>query len=110
MNKKSEIVNKIKSGVNRLTRSSGATNSELNSELVTKNIEEINQKFKERRIKAKIFVKQNNLYIRGTYTDSKGIRKERKIPLRLTTDIRNLVSAEARILTLVEYVNKNRFL
>ena len=56
MNKKSEIVNKIKSGVNRLTRSSGATNSELNSELVTKNIEEINQKFKERRVKAKIFV------------------------------------------------------
>ena len=76
MNKKSEIVNKIKSGVSRLTRSSGATNSELNSELVTKNIEEINQKFKVRRIKAKIFVIQNHLYIRGTYTDSKGIRKE----------------------------------
>ena len=110
MNKKSEIVNKIKSGVSRLTRSSGATNSELNSELVTKNIEEINQKFKERRIKAKIFVKQNNLYIRGTYTDSKGIRKERKIPLRLTTDISNLVSAEARVLQFTEYVNKNGFI
>jgi len=110
VNKKSEIVNKIKSGVSRLTRSSGATNSELNSELVTKNIEEINQKFKERRIKAKIFVKQNNLYIRGTYTDSKGIRKERKIPLRLTTDISNLVSAEARVLQFTEYVNKNGFI
>ena len=110
MNKKSDIVNKIKSGVSRLTRSSGATNSELNSELVTENITEINQKFKERSIKAKLFVKQNYLYIRGTYSDSKGIRKERKIPLRLTTDISNLVSAEARVLQFVEFINKNGFM
>ena len=110
MSRKSEIVNKIKSGVNRLTRTSGAANSELDSELVTKNIAEINQKFKERSIKAKLFVKQNYLYIRGTYSDSKGIRKERKIPLRLTTDISNLVSAEARVLQFVEYINKNGFI
>ncbi|MBO8227951.1 hypothetical protein HA150_03455 [Prochlorococcus marinus XMU1414] len=110
MSRKSEIVNKIKSGVNRLTRTSGAADSELNSELVTKNIEEINQKFKERSIRAKIFVKQNYLYIRGTYTDSKGIRKERKIPLRLSTDISNLVSAEARVLQFVEFINKNGFM
>ena len=110
MSRKSEIVNKIKSGVNRLTRTSGAANSELDSELVTKNIAEINQKFKERSIKAKLFVKQNYLYIRGTYTDSKGIRKERKIPLRLSTDISNLVSAEARVLQFVEFINKNGFM
>ena len=110
MSRKSEIVNKIKSGVNRLTRTSGAANSELDSELVTKNIAEINQKFKERSIKAKLFVKQNYLYIRGTYTDSKGIRKERKIPLRLSTDISNLVSAEARVLQFVEFINKNGFI
>ena len=110
MNKKSDNFNKTKLGGNRLTRSSSVSNSELNSELVTQNIEEINQKFKERSIKAKIFAKQNYLYIRGTFTDTKGIRKERKIPLRLTTDIRNLVSAEARILQLNEYVQKNGFI
>ena len=110
MNKKSDNFNKTKLGGNRLTRSSSGSNSELNSELVTQNIEEINQKFKERSIKAKIFAKQNYLYIRGTFTDTKGIRKERKIPLRLTTDIRNLVSAEARILQLNEYVQKNGFI
>ena len=110
MNKKSDNFNKTKLGGNRLTRSSSGSNSELDSELVTQNIEEINQKFKERSIKAKIFAKQNYLYIRGTFTDTKGIRKERKIPLRLTTDIRNLVSAEARILQLNEYVQKNGFI
>ena len=110
MYKKSDNFNKTKLGGNRLTRSSSGSNSELNSELVTQNIEEINQKFKERSIKAKIFAKQNYLYIRGTFTDTKGIRKERKIPLRLTTDIRNLVSAEARILQLNEYVQKNGFI
>ena len=110
MNKKSDNFNKTKLGGNRLTRSSSGSNSELNSELVTQNIEEINQKFKERNIKAKIFAKQNYLYIRGIFADTKGIRKERKIPLRLTTDIRNLVSAEARILQLNEYVQKNGFI
>ena len=59
---------------------------------------------------AKLLTKGNYLYIRGTFADSDGVRKERKIPLRLTSEISNLVSAEARILTLVEYVNKNGFI
>ena len=44
MNKKSDNFNKTKLGGNRLTRSSSGSNSELDSELVTQNIEEINQK------------------------------------------------------------------
>ena len=71
MVKKSEIVNKTVAGVNVPVTTSGAANSELNSELVTKNIEEINQKFKERSIRAKIFVKQN--YLARTLTRRKVI-------------------------------------
>jgi len=41
----------------------------------------LNKKFNERSIKARILSKQNYLYIRGTFADSKGDRKDRKIPL-----------------------------
>ena len=91
------IGNKTKPGGSDPARGSSARNSELDSELLKKKIEELNKKFKERSIKARILSKQNYLYIRGTFTDSKGDRKDRKIPLRLSTDISNLVSAEARI-------------
>ena len=47
MNNKSDIFNKTKLGGNRLTRSSSGLNSELNSELVTLNIQDLNNKFKE---------------------------------------------------------------
>ena len=104
------IGNKTKPGGSDPARGSSARNSELDSELVNQNIIEINQKNKERGIKAKLLTKGNYLYIRGTFADSDGVRKERKIPLRLTSEISNLVSAEARILTLVEYVNKNGFI
>ena len=104
------IGNKTKPGGSDPARGSSARNSELDSELVNQNIIEINQKNKERGIKAKLITKGNYLYIRGTFADTDGVRKERKIPLRLTSEISNLVSAEARILTLVEYVNKNGFI
>ena len=104
------IGNKTKPGGSDPARGSSARNSELDSELVNQNILEINQKNKERGIKAKLITKGNYLYIRGTFADTDGVRKERKIPLRLTSEISNLVSAEARILTLVEYVNKNGFI
>ena len=61
-------------------------------------------------MKAKLVVGRNHLFIRGTFADSDGIKKERKIPTRLSADKNNLVSAEARILTLIEYVNKNGFI
>ena len=62
MNKKSDNFNKTKLGGNRLTRSSSGSNSELNSELVTQNIEEINQKFKERSIKQR-FLRNKTTFI-----------------------------------------------
>ena len=104
------IGNKTKPGGSDPARGSSGKNSELNSELVDQNILEINQKNKERGIKAKLLTKGNYLYIRGTFVDSDGIKKERKIPLRLTSEISNLVSAEARILQLNEYVSKNGFI
>ncbi len=104
------IGNKTKPGGSDPAKGSSAKNSELDSELVNQNILEINQKNKERGIKAKLLTKGNYLYIRGTFADTDGVRKERKIPLRLTSELSNLVSAEARILTLVEYVNKNGFI
>ena len=110
MSKKSANINKRKSGVNTLGDIDAVENSEPDSELFKKKIEELNDKFKERSIKARILSKQNYLYIRGTFTDSKGARKDRKIPLRLSTDISNLVSAEARILQLMEYIKKNGFI
>ena len=110
MSKKSANINKRKSGVNTLGGIDVAENSEPDSELLKKKIEELNDKFKERSIKARILSKQNYLYIRGTFTDSKGARKDRKIPLRLSADISNLVSAEARILQLMEYIKKNGFI
>ena len=110
MSKKSANINKRKSGVNTLGDVDAVGNSEPDSELLKKKIEELNDKFKERSIKARILSKQNYLYIRGTFTDSKGARKDRKIPLRLSTDISNLVSAEARILQLMEYIKKNGFI
>ena len=110
MSKKSANINKRKSSDNILGDIDTVENSELDSELLKKKIEELNEKFKERSIKARILSKQNYLYIRGTFTDSKGARKDKKIPLRLSTDVSNLVSAEARILQLMEYVNKNGFI
>ena len=87
----------------------GARNSETDSETLSA-ILDLNNRLKTRNIKAKLVVGRNHLFIRGTYADSDGIKKERKIPTRLTADINNLVSAEARILTLTEYVNKNGFI
>ena len=110
MSEKSANVNKRKSVVQSSGGINTMNNSELDSELLNKKIEELNNKFKERSIKARILSKQNYLYIRGTFTDSKGARKDKKIPLRLSTDVSNLVSAEARILQLMEYVNKNGFI
>ena len=109
-NRLSFNINKRKSVVNHLGGINDVKNSELDSELMKKKIEELNKKFKERSIKARILSKQNYLYIRGTFTDTKGDRKDRKIPLRLSTDISNLVSAEARILQLMEYIKKNGFI
>ena len=87
----------------------GARNSETDSETLSA-ILDLNNRLKTRNIKAKLVVGRNHLFIRGTFADSDGIRKERKIPTRLSADKNNLVSAEARILTLVEYVNKNGFI
>ena len=91
MSKKSANINKRNSIVKHLGGINDVKNSELDSELMKKKIEELNKKFKERSVKARILSKQNHLYIRGTFTDSKGDRKDRKIPLRLSTDISNLV-------------------
>ena len=71
------IGNKTKPGGSDPTRGSSGKNSELNSELVDQNILEINQKNKERGIKAKLLTKGNYLYIRGTFVDSDGVKKER---------------------------------
>ena len=109
MGKKSENVNKTVVGVNVPATSSGATNSETDSETL-KALEEVNIRLKDRKIKAKLVSARNSLFIRGTYKDSSGFKKERKIPTRLSTNINNLVSAEARILQLIEYVNKNGFI
>ena len=86
MSKKSANINKGQPVVAHLGGINDVKNSELDSELMKKKIEELNKKFKERSIKARILSKQNYLYIRGTFTDSKGDRKDRKIPLRLSTD------------------------
>ncbi len=86
-----------------------ARNSETDSETLSA-ILDLNNRLKTRNIKAKLVVGRNHLFIRGTFIDSDGIKKERKIPTRLSADKNNLVSAEARILTLVEYVNKNGFM
>jgi len=102
-------VNKTVTGHSRRKGSSGASNSETDSETL-KALSELNQRLKDRKIKAKLVTARNSLFIRGTFTDQTGIRKERKIPTRLATDINNLVSAEARILQLLEYVNKNGFI
>ena len=101
-------VNKKVTGNTKPTRSSSGSNSETDSETL-KALEEVNKRLKDRKIKAKLVIARNSLFIRGTYRDSNGINKERKIPTRLTADINNLVSAEARILQLIEYVNKNGF-
>ena len=73
------IGNKTKPGGSDPARGSSAENSELDSELVNQNILEINQKNKERGIKAKLLTKGNYLYIRGTFADTNGIKKERKM-------------------------------
>ena len=103
------IGNKKGSGGSVPGRGPGATNSETDSETLSA-ISDLNKRIKTRNIKAKLVVGRNHLFIRGTYADSDGIKKERKIPTRLSADKNNLVSAEARILTLVEYVNKNGFI
>ena len=69
------IGNKTKPGGNDPARGSSSKNSELNSELVDQNILEINQKNKERGLKAKLLTKGNYLYIRGTFVDSDGVKK-----------------------------------
>ena len=109
MVKKSEIVNKTVSGVNVPVTASGAAISETDSE-TQKALQEVNNRLKQRKIKGKLVIARNSLFIRGTYKDSNGINKERKIPTRLSADINNLASAEARILLLIEYVNKNGFI
>ncbi len=103
------IGNKKGSGGSVQGRGLGATNSETDSETLSA-ISDLNKRLKTRNIKAKLVVGRNHLFIRGTFADSDGIKKERKIPTRLSADKNNLVSAEARILTLVEYVNKNGFI
>ena len=102
-------VNKTVTGKSNGKGSSGASNSETDSETL-KALSELNERLKDRNIKARLVSARNSLFIRGTFTDQLGIRKERKIPTRLATDINNLVSAEARILQLIEYVNKNGFI
>ena len=102
-------VNKTVTGNSKRKGSSGASNSETDSETL-KALSELNERLKNRKIKARLVSARNSLFIRGTFTDQLGIRKERKIPTRLATDINNLVSAEARILQLIEYVNKNGFI
>ena len=109
MVKKSEIVNKTVAGVNVPVTTSGAANSETDSETL-KALKEVNNRLKQRKIKGKLVIARNSLFIRGTYKDSNGINKERKIPTRLSADINNLASGEARILLLIEYVNKNGFI
>ena len=109
MSRKSEIVNKTVAGVNVPVTTSGAANSETDSETLSA-ILDLNKRLKTRNIKAKLVIGRNHLFIRGTFQDSDGIKKERKIPTRLSADKNNLVSAEARILTLTEYVNKNGFI
>ena len=64
MSKKSANINKRNSGVNTLGDIDAVENSEPDSELLKKKIEELNEKFKERSIKARILSKQNYLYIR----------------------------------------------
>ena len=103
------IGNKKGSGGSVSGRGPGAINSETDSETL-KALEEVNIRLKDRKIKAKLVSARNSLFIRGTYKDSSGFKKERKIPTRLSADINNLVSAEARILQLYEYVNKNGFI
>ena len=103
------IGNKKGSGGSVPVGGSGASNSETDSETL-KALSELNERLKNRKIKARLVSARNSLFIRGTFTDQLGIRKERKIPTRLATDINNLVSAEARILQLIEYVNKNGFI
>ena len=103
------IGNKKRSSGSVPRRGSSAINSETDSETLSA-ISDLNKRLKTRNIKAKLVVGRNHLFIRGTFADSDGIRKERKIPTRLSADKNNLVSAEARILTLVEYVNKNGFI
>ena len=102
-------VNKTVTGRSNRKGTSGASNSETDSETL-KALSELNERLKNRKIKARLVSARNSLFIRGTFTDQLGIRKERKIPTRLATDINNLVSAEARILQLIEYVNKNGFI
>ena len=109
MVKKSEIVNKTVAGVTEPVTVSGVANSETDSE-TQKALQEVNNRLKQRKIKGKLVIARNSLFIRGTYKDSNGINKERKIPTRLSADINNLASAEARILLLIEYVNKNGFI
>ena len=75
------IGNKTKPGGSDPARGSSGKNSELNSELVDQNILEINQKNKERGIKAKLLTKGNYLYIRGTFVDSDGIKKKERFHL-----------------------------
>ena len=86
MGKKSENVNKTAVGVNVPATPSGATNSETDSETL-KALEEVNIRLKDRKIKAKLVSARNSLFIRGTFTDQLGIRKERKIPTRLATAV-----------------------
>ena len=64
MSKKSANINKRNSGVNTLGDIDAVENSEPDSELLKKKIEELNEKFKERSIKARILSKQNPVQIK----------------------------------------------
>ena len=69
-------VNKTVTGNSTRKGSSGALNSETDSETL-KALSELNERLKNRKIKARLVTARNNLFIRGTFTDQTGIRKER---------------------------------
>ena len=83
------IGNKKGSGGSVPVGGSGASNSETDSETLSA-ILDLNKRLKTRNIKAKLVVGRNHLFIRGTFADSDGIKKERKIPTGLSADKNNL--------------------
>ena len=63
-----------------------------------------NDSLKKRGVKGRLVVAKARLYLRGTFTDTSGERKDRRIPLGVAKD--NVLEGESRAVSLAAIINK----
>ena len=68
-------------------------------------LQPINAALKSRGVKGRIVVAKDRLFLRGTFTTTDGLRKDRRIPLGLPAHQGQLLEAEARVIALARIIS-----